>query len=135
MVKFGRKFFFDTKHSKKRRIITYIVAGVVLILLIIIIALIIKAINKKPKTPKKKDPKVIIRNEVEAQLYEALPDKTTYFEVLENFDINKITVSYPEYLPKEEVFDDCTDEQLGILEEIKNGKNPDDYKDPYACVK
>ena len=135
MVKFGRKFFFDTKHSKKRRIITYIIAGVALLFLIIILALIIKKFNKKPKQPKNKDPKVVIRTELHTELYDQLPEKTSYFEKLENFDVDKITITYPTYLPVEEVYDECSDEQIGIIEEIKNGKDASNYKDPYACVK
>ncbi len=135
MVKFGRKFFFDTKHSKKRRIITYIIAGILLILLIVIIALIIRGINKKkPKTPKAVKTAVILRKEVPAEINEPLPDKTAYFEKLENFDINKITIKYPDYLPLAEAYDNCNDDELKILEEIKNGKPASDYENPYACV-
>ena len=135
MVKFGRKFFFDTKHSKKRRIVTFIIAGVVILFLIIILALIIRGITKKKPKPVNKDPKVVIRESLDTELYNTMPEKTAYFEKLENFDLDKITVTYPEYLPVEESYDECTDEQLGVLEEIKNGKDATNYEDPFACVK
>lgn len=134
MVRFGRKFFFDTKHSKKRRLITYLIGALILIFLIIIIALIVKAV-KKPKPKPANKTQIVLRTEVPAEIYEILPEKTAYFEKLENFDIDKITITYPDYLPLEENYDECTDVQIGILEEIKNGKSAEDYEDPYACVK
>ena len=135
MVKFGRKFFFDTKHSKKRKIITYVIAGVVILFLIILLALIIRAVKKKkPSKPKTNKTEIVLRTEIDAELYSVLPDKTAYFEKLENFDINNIKITYPSYLPLDPVYDNCSDDELKIIEEIRNGKNEDDYKDPYACV-
>ena len=135
MVKFGRKFFFDTKHSKKRRIVTYIIAGVVVLFLIIILALIIRGIKGKKKPVKPKETKVVVRTELDTELYDLLPEKTSYFEKLENFDVDKITVTYPDYLPKEEAYDECTEDQIKVLEAIKNGKDASSYENPYDCVR
>lgn len=135
MVKFGRKFFFDTKHSKKRRIITYIVIGLLVILAIVIIALILRNINsKKSKKPSKSKTEIVLRSELSTELYAPLPDKTAYFEKLENFDVNNIVISYPSYLPLEPTYDNCNEEELKVLDEIKNGKDASEFDNPEACV-
>ena len=135
MVKFGRKFFFDTKNSKKKRLLSYILIGVGIILFIIILALILRFINaRKGKKPKNNGPQIVIRTELGTEIYKPLPDKTAYFEVLENFDVNDITVTYPDYLPLEPTYDACSEQELKNLEDIQNGKDPNEFENPYACV-
>ena len=132
MVKFGRKFFFDSKHSKKRGILWYVIVAAIAIFLLFILALIIRTIKHKPKTAPSKQ--IVIREKLTTGLYEELPDKTAYFKKLSNFDIEDIKVTYPDYLPLEENYDNCTDEETTIIEEIKGGKSAALYENPYACV-
>ncbi|MBQ9833791.1 MAG: InlB B-repeat-containing protein [Bacilli bacterium] len=132
MVKFGRKFFFDNKHSKKTRIITIAVIGVLVIGLILFFT---TTRFFKSKGSTKPEEKIIIRNELEVEVNSIMPEKTSYFEKLENFDVDKILISYPENLPLENSLDNCTQEQIDVITNIETNNTPiEEGSDPYACV-
>ena len=130
MVKFGRKFFFNERHTRKGGLLKYILIALVIIVLLIVIALIIHAVNKKGNNKTE----IILRKELNNQQNEALPDKTAYFKKLTNFNVDDIEITYPDYLPLEDSYDDCTEAELKIIEEIKGGKDEGLYDNPYACV-
>ena len=132
MVKFGRKFFFDNKHSKKTRIITLAIIAIIIIGLIIFFA---STRFFKSKPSNKPEEKIIIRKELEVEVNSTMPEKTSYFEKLENFDVNKITVTYPDNLPLENNLGNCTQEQIDVITNIEtNGAPIEEGTDPYACV-
>ena len=135
MVKFGRKFFFDSKHSKKRKIITYIVIGIVaLLVLILLFKLLGMATKKKIVKPKKTE--IVVRKEVKTEIYAPLPDKTVYFEELANFNVDDIIISYPSNLPLDAVYDDCSKDAMKIIEKIDKDKDlTKEEEEATACIK
>lgn len=132
MVKFGRKFFFDNKHSKKRKIITIVVIACIAVGLIIFFTTT-RFFKTKPSAKPKET--IVVREELKLEINSPLPEKTSYFEKLENFDIDKIKVTYPENLPLEDNYDNCSEEEIITITSLMISGDPiEDGTDPFACV-
>lgn len=129
-----KRFIFDEsyikKYAKRDRLKWLIVGLSVLVLIIIIIVVILATRNNKNKpTPTPAVPTFKLKEELKVESGSKLPDKTDYFETLENIDENEITIKYPDEFELNYDTSLCTEEEK---EEIFSTDEPN--YDDYECV-
>ena len=131
MVKFGKKFFFNNAYIKKNRTITII--SIVTVILLIVTTFFIT--NQFYDGNNKYSKKVIeTYKEINVDLFDKLPYMLSYFKTLENTKISDIKVTYPDNFTYSEDTSNCTEEQIKIINGIKNGENTNDINKAFSCV-
>lgn len=133
MVKFGKKFFFDASYTKKAKR-KMIIGGGILIVGIIILLVSLSFFKKDEKVDKKKGNTILLRDEVSTEINLALPDKTSYFEKLENVKLDNISIKYPENLELSVNVDECPVESVETINSIFDG-TVEGNLDDYDCIK
>lgn len=131
MVKFGKKFFFNATYSKKNRTVT-IIAILTVILLIVTTFFITSQFydNSNPKNQK-----IEVYEEINIKLFDKLPYMLTYFKHLENVKITDIKLKYPDNFSYTEDTVGCTEEEITLINSIKNGENTEaNIDEAFSCV-
>lgn len=132
MVKFGKKFFFNKTYIKKNRTIM-IISIITVILLIVTTFFITSEIYNENTNSQKKI--VEIYEELNVDLYDKLPYLLSYFRKLENTKIKDIKITYPDNFTYSENTTNCNEEQIKIINKVKNGEKVDvDINTAFACV-
>lgn len=134
MVKFGRKFFFNTTYMKKNKGLTIII-GLAIIIIIGSTFLITNYFNDKGTN----NPKSLIEpyDKISVKLFDKLPYALSYFKKLENIDPSKIEVIYPDNFSFSEDIGACTEEELVNINSVKNGTSDAnaDIDKIFSCIK
>ncbi|MBQ4583766.1 MAG: InlB B-repeat-containing protein [Bacilli bacterium] len=117
MVKIGRRFFFNQSHVKKNRIIT--IVSIVTVVIIILVTFFITNYfydntNDKPTG------KITLKDYIEVEIYNKVPSVLSYFKVLENIQTKDIQISYDEDFTYDEDLSSCTEEEINIINKIRN---------------
>lgn len=132
MVKVGRRFFFNQAHVKKHRIITIISIFVVII---IILVAFFSTNYFYDKSNEKPIAKVALKEFVEVEIFNQMPSILSYFQVLENVNISDIAISYDDDFTFEEDLSACTEEEIDIINKIRNQEmNVDNNVDYFKCL-
>lgn len=132
MVKFGKKFFFNNAYIRKNRTVTII--SIITVLLLIVTTFFItsqfyKGNNENP------DKIIETYKEIDIKLFDNLPYLLTYFKKLENTKITDIKLSYPENFTYTENTTKCTEEEITIINKIKNGEKVDtNINEALSCI-
>lgn len=133
MVKFGKKFFFNTKYMKKSRTITIISIITVVLLIITTYFITSQFYEGNNKTPQKV---VQPYEELNINLFDELPYMLSYFKGLENTKISDIKVTYPDNFTYTEDTINCSEEQIKTINAIKNGEKTEaNINEAFSCVK
>lgn len=133
MVKFGKKFFFDATYVKKSRRKLIIIGSCVVVLIICLIFGMSKIAKKKKPGGGKVNSNIILRQEIKTEVKSSLPDKASYFEKLENTDLNKIEIIYPDNFETDIDASKCPEGLLGEINSILDGTKEGKIED-YECI-
>lgn len=131
MVKYGRKFFFDTNYIKKDKKLTIIII-ITVILLIGTTFIITGFFNEKSSfNPNKK---VEVYEEITIKIFEEFPSVLSYFKTLENVKYSDIQISYPDTLNQKLDFSKCTSDQKEKIEKYMNGFTENGIEEESKCL-
>ena len=132
MVKVGRRFFFNQTFQKKQRRITIITIVCVITAIIVTFSVTNKFYDNSGE---KGQIKYKVKEQYDVELFNVMPSFLNYFETIENVPLNSIQIQYPEGFTYDENGDNCTDEQLTIIKNIRNGQDKaENYDDPFGCL-
>ena len=114
-----KRFIFDEnyikKYAKKDRLKWLIVGLSLLVLIIIIIIVILATRNNEPEPVKPAIPEYTLKEELIIEAGSTLPDKTDYFDILENVDEDEITITYPDEFELSYDTSLCTAEEVELI--------------------
>lgn len=131
MVKFGKKFFFNATYTKKNRLTTIIVIITIILLIVTTFFLTSQFYNNTNY----QNQKIELYKEVKIKLFDKLPYMLSYFKHIENVKIQDIKVIYPDNFSYTEDTIGCSEEEIKLINSIKNGENTDaNIESAFSCV-
>lgn len=117
MVKVGRKFFFNQAHVKKNRLVTIVS---VIVVIIVILVTFFSTSYFHDKSQEKAKQKIVLKDFVEVEVYNSMPNILSYFKSIENVQLKNIAITYDKSFTYEEDLSNCSTEEIEIINKIRN---------------
>lgn len=131
MVKFGKKFFFNATYAKKNRTASIIIVSTVILLIVTTFFITSNFYNNS--TANNSVIELYEKNNI--KLFDRLPYMLSYFKTIENVKIKDIKILYPDNFSYIEDTIGCSEEQITLINSIKNGQNTEaNIEEAFSCI-